>query len=220
MATTRSGTSKGERPAEPAGPGPVDPAKLARTENPEPAEPVKPALVEPQADLAPAPDAVRVNTLPPPPPPPVPEAKRKRGRPPGSTSKPKDAAQLATTTAPAAPVLPSDPAELDRVLAPYKVQATPYVVLVDSACTHLPPGMPLLPPEKDGLTQSIALVLHKYGGEVDPFIGLALMLAAIALPRYMIARQLAAAGSDPKRKSDRDPVPDPAPTAAPTAAAA
>lgn len=153
---------------------PAEPAQADGETAPVPVTPVRPAeLVGEPAEGA------RENPLPPPPPPPVPEARRSRGRPPGARARGKQ-------PEPDPGALPADPEEADRVLAPLRVQAGGYVHLVDAVCCNVPPRLALVDQERDALRESIALVLHKYGGQVDPWIGLGVTLLAIGVTRYVV----------------------------------
>lgn len=155
---------------EAAAAGTPDPGPDLEAEEPDTAEPTEEA-----SSPAPSPPP-RPNPLPPPEPP---QARRGPGRP------------RKAAPAPERGVLPADPEEAERALAVYRVQAIPYVETVASLAAVLPPQFPLLPAERSALETSIALVLHKYGGAIDPLIGLALVLAAIGIPRYVAARHVA-----------------------------
>ena len=126
--------------------------------------------------------------------PPAPELPRRRpGRP------RKDELAAAPGPAEAPPVaakpgkreLPSDPTALEAALASARVQFQPITELVGQLCAVLPPELPLAQTERDALTDAGARVLYVHGADIDPLWGLALCLAAIAIPRYLVYRHQA-----------------------------
>jgi hypothetical protein len=157
-------------PPEPPKPGsPPPPVELAQP------NPLKP---EPPSPPSPKPEALRN-----PPPPEMP--RRKVGRP----SKVEQAAREQAKAEEARRLLPSDPAELDRVLAPLKVEFSSITDLVDVLCSILPPKMAMRPEEREALTTAGARVLYVYGANVSPWWGLALVAGGISVPRYVLYKR-------------------------------
>lgn len=148
--------------------------------SPPPAPPPRGAAQVPPAVAEPAENPLRQ--------PPAPELPRRApGRPrKGEGPKPSTPPEAATK---AKRELPRDPDELNRALAGPRAEATGLVDVVDQLCGVLPPRLPLLAPERAGLTESIARVLYVYDLLFDPAWLLLFSALAIAAPRYVLYRR-------------------------------
>lgn len=184
-------------PGRPAKPRPTPPPTATPPASPPPASPSPAPPPSPKLELPPAKLAEpQPNPLRNPPPPELPH--HRPGRPPKGESRAAGVASAppgggdagAGGTPPKAKrELPGDPAQLAAELATYRVQWEPVTSLVDQLASTLPPHIGLGDKEKEALTNSGARVLYVHGGHLDPLWGLALCLAAIAVPRFVAYQQ-------------------------------
>ena len=81
-------------------------------------------------------------------------------------------------------LLPEDPNELDRVLAPYRIMVRPLVGGVSRVYERkLPPKLDA--DEIEGGTQAFSALLYQYGGALDARVLVVLWIVGTLLPRLL-----------------------------------
>lgn len=88
--------------------------------------------------------------------------------------------------------------------------------LLDGAARMVPPGRPLSEIERGMLDEPIRAVVYTYGTNVDPAVGLALVLGMIALGRFQEFRAARTIGASSGTSSGTSSTPaaEPPPVAA------
>lgn len=82
--------------------------------------------------------------------------------------------------------LPSEPQELDRVLAPYRVMVAPLIHGTSKVLEHVNTDK-LDSIEREGGIQAFSALMYQYGGELDARVLVAMWIVGVSLPRVIKA---------------------------------